>query len=103
MGSTKSNAVNARGLVAENIGQTIIMADGVINRLDEEDVSLLSLTIQTPYKGRDDYLVVGRFRVGNESKVAFHAAGTFYEAIKGFLDRLINRTLVLKEDTYANK
>jgi hypothetical protein len=103
MGAESVARGSSRGVVAENIGQTIIMANGVIERLFEEDVVLLSLTVQTPYKGREDFLVVGRFRNGGVSMVAFHGAATFYEAIKGFLDRLINRTLVFREDQYANR
>lgn len=102
MSAAKALKSASRGLVAENIGQTVIIANGVMERLDEEDVALLSITVNTPYGAREDFLVVGRFRVGTERKVAFHSAGTFYEALKGFLDRLINRTLVMKDDQYAN-
>ena len=89
--------------ISGRVGQTVIIADGVIERMAEEDVILMSMTVQTPYRGRDDYLVVGRFQAGGRSLVAFHGASTFWEAVKGFLDRMINRTLVMKEDQYADK
>jgi len=84
------------------VGSALIRLENSVERWAEEDVRLVSFTVSTPYKGRADYLVVGRFEAGTNRYVAFHSAETVYEALKGFCDRMENKTLKLREDQYAD-
>lgn len=97
-GNRQSRALDK--LVA-NLADSVVRADGAIERWGDEDVYIQSMTISTIWKGRDDYMVVVRANVGGQSKVAFHAAETFYEAVKGVCDRIVNKSLAWKDDQYA--
>lgn len=84
------------------VGQSLVNLERAIERLSGEDVHILSFTVTTPAAGRPDYLVVVRVEQGGERLVAFHNADTVWEALKGMADRIVNGTLKLKEDQYAN-
>lgn len=86
---------------SRKIGETIVRADNRIQEFGNDDVRLMSLTVQTPWKRGDGYLVIGRIETGGQSYVAFHSSDVLYEALRGFFDRFNDSTLELKEDQYA--
>lgn len=101
MSGTSSNKRYGKVDVVSSIGQSIVNLERALERLDEEDFAIISITVNTVYGGRDDYMVVVRARAGDKRVVAFHSAATYWEAIKGAADRIVNGTLKFKEDQYA--
>lgn len=87
--------------IARQIGTSVGRVDGALGRYADDDVFLRTVTIRAPEEGQGDYFVVSRWWVGGEQKVAFHSAGTFWEAVKGLADRMQNGSLTFKDDQYA--
>lgn len=86
---------------SQRIGETLVRADDRIRRHGEDDFMLMGVTIQTPWKRGDGFLVIGRIETGGQSYVAFHSSDVLYEALRGFFDRFNDGTLELREDEYA--
>lgn len=84
------------------IADTLVRMNDKIDDYSDEDIYLRGMTIQTPWHGREDYLIILRATIGGQQVVAFSSGETFYEAVKVACERFINRTLKWKEDEYAS-
>lgn len=100
MSGASSNARQGRALVVENIGAALVSLDSAIYRDGDEGTRLLSFTVSTPWKDRADYLCVCRYDVDGARMVSFTSGATVYECLKATADRIVNRSMVLKEDSY---
>jgi hypothetical protein len=89
------------GKAVEKYGWSMVNASHWIERLEEEDFRVLSITVNTPASGRDDYLVVVRVAAGNNRLVAFVGGGSLHDALSTALNKIGNGTLKLQEDRYA--
>lgn len=87
--------------LARSIGTSLGRADQTLDRLFEDDIHLRSMTVRTPEEGRGDFFVICRWWVGGQAKVSYNSAGTFWEAVKGAVDRMHNSSFVMKDDQYA--
>jgi hypothetical protein len=89
------------GRSAERYGWALINGTHWVERLAEDDYNVLSLTVNTPMGGRDDYLVVVRVMTGGARYVGFVGGSTLHDAVSSALNKLGNGTLKLQEDKYA--
>ena len=104
MASNKSNRQSrAFERIYERIADNLVTLDRQIDEQANEDIYLMSITINTPWKSGDDYLVIARAQIGAEKVVAFHGADTIYEALTGFATRFSHKQLTWKEDKYAQE
>ena len=85
----------------DRLADRIIHMDTAIDRLAEEDIYIVGLTIQTPWKRDGDYFCIVRAMVGGEKKVMFQSADTYYELLAGIANRIINKQFDWKDDNYA--
>lgn len=81
--------------------EQLIRCDRILERLFDDDVEVLGMSIRLPQEDAGDYLVTVRARKGNNKVVAFHAANTLAEVLRGVLAKLENRSIRWKEDNYA--
>jgi hypothetical protein len=89
------------GKAVEKYGWSMVNADHWVERLADDDFRVLSITVNTPQSGRDDYLVVVRVEAGTNRLVAFVGGSTLHDALSSAFNKLGNGTLKLQEDKYA--
>ena len=87
--------------VSERIGDSLVRMDVQVEERGFEGETLMGMTIQTPWKRGDDWMVVLRANFEGEPMVAFHTADTLYEVMRGVAERFVNKSLEWKEDEYA--
>ena len=83
--------------------EKLVRFERVAERLFEDDVHIMGMTIRVPSGEGEDYLVTIRAFVGGDAKVAFHAGATIVEVLGGVMNRLTNNSLKWKDDKYAKK
>lgn len=72
-----------------------------IDKLDEDEFTLKSITIRAPQGEGSDYLVIVRAWVDDQQVVGFNGGTTIVEALVGFMRRHKNKTMRWKVDEYA--
>jgi hypothetical protein len=72
----------------------------MLERLFEDDIEILGLSVRVPSGEGEEYFIVVRARVGNDKRVGFNSATTFVEALRGTLARIENGSMIWKEDKY---
>jgi hypothetical protein len=89
----------AEDKLISQLGGTIVGADNTLRRQMEYDLDIQTITFKVSPAARSDVLVIVKGIWEGQKVVAFHNAPTFWEATKGVLDRIKNRSLKFKEDT----
>lgn len=87
--------------LAKSIGVSIGRIDMHLDKLEGDEIFFRGLSIKSPSESQGDFFVVARWYVGGDAKVSFHSAATLWECLKGFCDRVANRTMTFKDDQYA--
>lgn len=96
--SVGSHAAYLRQMVRQ--AETLHDFERVAEHMFEEEVYLLGLSVRCPRDDAPEYLIVVRVDGPAGKQVGFHSAPTFMEAVVGVVNRLQNRSLKFKEDTY---
>jgi hypothetical protein len=81
--------------------ELLLRWEGIVNRLEDEEVWVDGLSIRMPTYDRPDTFVTVRAHTPTGKIVAFHGAPTLYEAVAGVVARVENRTLKWREDQYG--
>lgn len=84
-----------------NQAQQLIRFEGMIERLDSNDVEVQGLSIRLPRTEGEDYLITVRGVVSGQRSVCFHAGITLAAALRGALARMENNTVRWKDDGYG--
>jgi hypothetical protein len=87
-----------RGLLRQ--AETISLFEHSVERLEDDDTWVRSLSIRLPDGVRTSYLIVARADTPEGAVVAFHDAPQLLEALGGFCERLRNGSLRWKPDEY---
>lgn len=101
--NSKANrdATEALERQARGIGYVLIGFDRVLENADQDNLYVTGISLRPPGDDRPEWLLIVRAMGDGQAVVAFHAASSFVEVVKGFCDRFQNRTLRWKEDQYA--
>lgn len=83
------------------LGEALMRLEATLERLYDEDILILGLSVKFPNEEGADYFMTVRAQVDGELKVAFHGAATFAESVEGFVNRLVRKQLRWKADKYA--
>jgi hypothetical protein len=83
------------------IGAILLKWEQAIEALEQDEVLVTGMNVQTPTAGRADYLLVVRAWAGGRKLVTFCSGDTLHSAIGGFVGRQRSGTILWKDDQYA--
>lgn len=99
-GSSVLSAANYERVLIRQ-AESMYQYEPVLDGLFEEDIIIRSFSVRHPQDVGDDYLLTVRATVGGAKMVAFHGGETLIEVVTGLTQRLKNRTIQWKVDSYA--
>lgn len=85
------------------ISEQLARAEDIYERLDENDLSIDSMSLRLPQYVSGDYLVTVRARKEGVAVVGFHGADSMAEVLRGVMARLENGSMQWKDDKYAGE
>jgi len=85
------------------LAQQFVRFEQIIERMFDENEEVYGMSIRVPTERGAEYLVTIRVRIDHTYKVGFSSASSFFEAVRGALARLENKSMRWKDDEYANK
>lgn len=83
------------------LGERMEMFEHHADRLFEQGLEVVGLSVRCPGDESAEYLVIARGRDSTGKVVAFHGGETFAEAVGGFMSRMANDSLKWRKDEYA--
>lgn len=93
-----SHAAYVKQMVRQ--AETLMGFESVAEHMFAEEVFFRSMSIRFPEDDRPEYLAVVRVYWHGEKQVGFHSAPTLLELLTGVVNRLKNRSIKFREDSY---
>jgi hypothetical protein len=82
-------------------GIVVWKSAAIIEHMGDEGVVLKKITLKAPVGQGGDWLAVVTAGTEGEALVAFHSGQSLRECLEGALNRLENRSLTWKKDSYG--
>lgn len=84
------------------LAEQLVRADRTFERLAEEELEVVGMSVKLPEYAGGDYLVTVRAFKGGVAVVAFHGSDQFADVVRGAIARLENGSMRWRDDNYRD-